>query len=178
MTIEPKNRRNLDGYDTPPIEWDRVRETMSTNFSQAPGTGGPNRHTSWLTTVGKDGMPHVRPLGVVQRDGVWYFNSSPDTRKARNLARDPRCAVSLATERFDLVVQGKASRVTDRAELASIAQVYVEHGWPCSVAEDALSAEFSAPSGGTPPYHVYRLSPSRVYAFGTAEPFGATRFDL
>lgn len=86
--------------------------------------------------------------------------------------------MSLAAERFDLVVQGTASRVTDRRELASIGQVYVEHGCPCSVASDALTAEFSAPSGGKPPYHAYRLEPSRVYAFGTGEPFVATRFGL
>ncbi|MFB8230940.1 hypothetical protein [Cellulosimicrobium sp. NPDC055967] len=43
---------------------------------------------------------------------------------------------------------------------------------------NALTAEFSAPSAGPPPWAVYRLVPERVFAFGTAEPYGATRFDL
>ena len=72
-------QRNLSCYDLPPIEWERVRTTLATDVTQAPDTGGPNRHTSWLTTINPDGAPHVRPLGIVQVDGVWYFNSGPAT---------------------------------------------------------------------------------------------------
>jgi hypothetical protein len=45
---------NLEGYDAPAIEWERVRELTSTDVTHAPDTGGPNRHTSWLTTIGED----------------------------------------------------------------------------------------------------------------------------
>jgi len=31
---------------------------------------------------------------------------------------------------------------------------------------------------GPPPWHVYRITPVTVFAFGTAEPYGAARFDL
>jgi hypothetical protein len=41
-----------------------------------------------------------------------------------------------------------------------------------------LTAEYSAPSAGPPPWHVYKIAPSTVFAFGTAEPYGATRFDI
>jgi Pyridoxamine 5'-phosphate oxidase len=170
--------RNLDGYDNPPIEWDRVRQTMAVELPQAPGTDGPGRHTAWLTTTDSHGMPHVRPVGIVRHDGKWYFNAGPHTVKARNVAKDARCVVALATEPFDLVVEGTASRVTDADELAAVCAAYVDQGWPAEVEGDALTAEFSAPSAGKPPYHVHRVDPSRVYAFGTAEPFGATRFDL
>ena len=43
---------------------------------------------------------------------------------------------------------------------------------------DALTAEFSAPAAGPPPWNAYRIVPSTVFALGTAEPYGATRFDL
>ena len=43
--------RNLDGYGAKPIEWDRVQRTMAIQLPQAPGTGGPSRHTAWLTTI-------------------------------------------------------------------------------------------------------------------------------
>jgi hypothetical protein len=175
MAITP---HNLDGYGMQAIEWDRVQQTMALDLPQAPGTGGPSRHTAWLTTLDSDGAPHVRPVGIQRYDGAWYFNSSPDTHKARNIANDARCSVSLATDPFDLVVEGTASRVTDVDELAAVAAVFVEGGWPATVEGDALTAEFSAPSAGKPPYYVYRVDPTRVYAFGTAEPFGATRFDL
>jgi hypothetical protein len=170
--------RNLDGYGTKPIEWDRVQRTMAIQLPQAPGTGGPSRHTAWLTTIDADGMPHVRPVAIVRHGGCWYFNASPETVKARNIGRDARCVVTLATDPFDLVVGGTAGGVTDADELAAVCAAYVDSGWPASVEGDGLTAEFSAPSAGKPPYHVYRVDPSQVYAFGATEPFGATRFDL
>ena len=96
-STEPTSQRNLDGYGTPPIDWQRVRDTLSGDITQAPGTGGPDRHTSWLTTINPDGAPHVTPVGMIQHDGIWYFNSGPRTRKSRNLAANPRCVVSVAT---------------------------------------------------------------------------------
>jgi hypothetical protein len=175
MTI---TQRNLDGYGTPPIEWARVQAVLDTRLTQAPGTGGPQRHTAWLTTINRDGSPHVMSVGVVRRGGSWYFTSGPATRKTRNLARDPRCVVSVATEPFDLVVEGLAERITNSGELASVAEAFNEGSWPAEVAGDALTAEYSAPSAGPAPWYVFRLQPSTVFAFGTAEPFGATKFQL
>lgn len=175
---EPTSERNLDGYGTPAIEWTRVQQELEAEPTQVPGTGGPDRHTHWLTTSNPDGTPHVRPLGVICADGTWYFNSGPGTRKSRNIARDARCAVSIATHPFDLVVEGRAERVVDAAELQKVAEAFAAQGWQARVAGDALTAEYSAPSAGPPPWYVYRVVPSRVFALGTAEPYGATRFDL
>ena len=106
-------QRNLSGYGLPVIEWERVRQTLATDHTQAPGTGGPDRHTSWLTTTNTDGTSHVRPVGTVQLDGVLYFSSGPQTRKSRNIAANPQCVLSIATLRFDLIVEGRVVRVTD-----------------------------------------------------------------
>jgi Pyridoxamine 5'-phosphate oxidase len=57
------------------------------------------------------------PVGLVTVDGTWYFSSGLDTRNSRNVARDSRCVVSVATHPFDLVIEGKAERVNDAAEL-------------------------------------------------------------
>ena len=89
MTVDT---HDLDGYDAPPIEWAVVREVMSTDVTHAPGTGGPNPHMSWLTTIGEDGTPHVRPIGVIQRADCWYFNSNPDTLKAPATSPETRAA--------------------------------------------------------------------------------------
>jgi hypothetical protein len=169
---------NLDGYGTPAIDWERVRDILTSEITQGPDAGGPNRHTVWLTTINPDGSPHVTPVGFAQLDGVWYFTSGPGTRKSRNLAADPRCVVSVATHPFDLVVEGSVVRVTDADELRSVADEYNRGGWPAQVDGDALTAEYSAPSAGPPPWHVYKVTPATVFAFGTAEPYGATRFDL
>jgi hypothetical protein len=160
------------------IDWARVREVLAGQLTQVPDTGGPNRHTVWLTTTNADGSPHVRPVGVVSVGGTWYFSSGLGTRKSRNLARNSRCAVSIATHPFDIVIEGQAERVTDAAELQAVAAAFAAEGWPARVSGDALTAEFSAPSAGPPPWHAYRVVPARVYALGTTEPYGAARFDL
>jgi pyridoxine/pyridoxamine 5'-phosphate oxidase len=172
----PVDEKNLDGYDAPPIPWNKVRARIDEGFTQAPDTGGPNRHTCWLATVDPQGRPDVRPLGVLCIDGAFYFNSGAGTRKSRNLAGDPRCTLTVATHPFDLVVEGEASVVTDDATLRRVAQEFTDHGWEATVQDGALVAEFSAPSAGPPPWHVYQVVPETVYALGTAEPYGATRF--
>ncbi|MCT7656982.1 pyridoxamine 5'-phosphate oxidase family protein [Mycobacterium deserti] len=169
---------NLDGYGAPPIAWQRVRETLAAASTQIPGSGGPARHTPWLTSTNLDGTAHVRPVGIVSIDGVWYFNSGPGSRKSRNIAADPRCVLSIATHDFDLVLEGSAQRVVDSDELRSVATAFNDQDWPCVVDGDGLTAEFSAPSAGPPPWHVYRMTPDVVYAFGTAAPYGATKFEI
>ena len=126
--------RNLDGYGSPPIEWEVVERTMSGNLPQAPGAGGPGRHTAWLTTLDVTGRPHVRPLGILAHSGSWYFSSSHCTRNTRNVERDPCCVVSVATEPFDLVVEGVAHRVTGADELSDVAAAWSRDGWPATVA--------------------------------------------
>lgn len=179
-TTDPISIRNLDGYDAPQIEWSRVHPVLDGNFPQVPDTGGPNRHTTWLTTINADGRPHVTPLGAISVEHRWYFTSGPGTRKSRNLARDARCVLSVATHPFDLVLEGTAARVVDPAVLRSVVAEYNDGGWPCAVDGDGdgITAPFSAPSAGPPPWHLYRFEPATVFAFGTSEPYGATRFDL
>ena len=67
-------------------------------------------------------------------------------------------------------------KVTDDAELRRIADVFAAEGWESTVRDGALYADFSAPSAGPPPWHVYEVTPTTVFALGTAEPYGATRF--
>lgn len=173
---KPTAERNLDGYDAPIIPWDKVRELLDGGFSQGPDAGGPNRHTSWLATTDPDGGPHVVPLGTFWNDGAMYFTSGPGTRKSKNLARNPRCAITVATHPYDLMLEGEAQRVTDDETLERIAQEARDGGWPARVENKAFTAEFSAPAAGPPPWYVYKLTPTRIYAMGTAEPYGATRF--
>ena len=49
-----------------------------------------------LATVAPDGAPHSTPVFVGTHDDRLIFFTGPDTRKARNLRRDPRVALSLA----------------------------------------------------------------------------------
>jgi hypothetical protein len=84
--------------------------------------------------------------------------------------------ITVATHPFDLVVEGEAVKIADEAELQRIAGVYASQGWEATVRDGALTAEYSGPSAGPPPWDVYRVTPATVYALGTAEPYGATRW--
>jgi PPOX class probable F420-dependent enzyme len=173
--------RNLaDLYGLPTLDWAPVAARLEAGFPQAPGSGGPNRHTCWLTTINRDGTPHLTGIGAVWVDGAFWFETGRSSRKGRNLARDPRCSLGIATDDFDVVVEGDAQVVTDPDAVASMAARWSEEGWPARVDETgtAITAEFSAPSAGPPPWHVYRLTPRRATALAIVEPGGATRWDF
>ena len=174
--MDAKNLADL--YGLPLIEWARVESRLESAIPQAPGTGGPNRHTCWLATIDPDGSPHVTGVGAVWVDGAFWFETGERSRKGRNLARDPRCTLAVATDEFDLVVEGVAPRESDPAIGADLAQRYNDEGWPARPDESgmALTAEYSAPSAGPPPWHVFRITPGSATAVLTVEPGGATRW--
>jgi PPOX class probable F420-dependent enzyme len=167
-----------DLYELPLLEWSTVEAPLNGVLTQAPGTGGPDRHTCWLATINADGSPHVTGVGALWVHGAFWFETGERTRKGRNIARDPRCTLSLATHDFDLVVEGDAELVTDPTTVAEMADRWAAEGWPARVDDSgtALTAEYSAPSAGPPPWRVYRLTPRRATALATVEPGGATRW--
>ncbi|MFD6161596.1 pyridoxamine 5'-phosphate oxidase family protein [Nocardia sp. NPDC060256] len=174
--MDSKNLADL--YSLPELDWANVQKTLDANIPQAPDTGGPNRHTYWLTTINPDGSPHMTALGALWLDGAFWFTTGARSRKGRNLARDPRCAISLSVHDFDLTVNGTAAQVTDPKAVAEIAARYAADGWPAKPDDtgQALTAEYSAPSAGPPPWHVYRITATTAMALGTVEPGGATRW--
>jgi hypothetical protein len=68
--------------------------------------------------------------------------------------------------------------VLDPQTVAKRAEQWAAGGWPCTVDNSgtALTAPFSAPSAGPPPWFVYRLAPKTATALLTVEPGGATRW--
>ena len=175
---EPRAKNLADLYDLPLVDWSAVTERLEQGLTQAPDTGGPNRHTCWLATIDADGSPHVAGIGAVWAHGAFWFETGKSTRKAKNVARDPRCTLSVATREFDLVVEGEAHVVTDPATVAARAEQWAAGGWPVEVDESgvALTAAFSAPSAGGPPWSVYRITAHAATALQTVEPGGATRW--
>ena len=167
-----------DLYDSPLLDWAPIQARLAAGLGQAPGTGGPDRHTCWLATINPDGSPHVTGIGALWANGCWWFETGKGTRKGKNLARDSRCTLSVAAREFDLVVEGEATLVTDAATVADLAARWAAAGWPARTDDTgvALTAEFSAPSAGPPPWHVYRLTPRTATAVGTIDPGGATQW--
>jgi hypothetical protein len=98
-----------DLYNSPLLDWSAIEARLRAGLSQVPGTGGPSRHTCWLGTINPDGSPHVTGIGALWTDGCFWFDTGKHTRKGTNLARDPRCTLSVAAREFDLVVEGEAT---------------------------------------------------------------------
>jgi pyridoxine/pyridoxamine 5'-phosphate oxidase len=173
-----KTTNLADLYGLPTVDWSVIEDRLARGVPQAPGTGGPDRHTSWLATINPDGSPHVTGVGTVWFARSFWFETGQGTRKGRNLARDPRCTLSLATQEFDLVVEGVAEKVTDPAVVATMAEQWRALGWPARVDDSgvALTADYSAPSAGPPPWTIYRLVAHQATSLVTVEPGGATRW--
>jgi hypothetical protein len=168
--LKPLKTKNLDvQYGTPTLEWERVEAVIAAVRS------GPGR--SWfLGTVRPDGSPHAAGIGHVWHDGAVYFTTHPQAQKTRNLLADPRCTLSAGLEDWDFVFEGEAVRETDPVVLATVTAAYNEVGWPAEVAGDVITAPFSAPSAGTGPWHLYRVTVRTVCATAMKEPHGVTKW--
>ncbi len=171
-TTAPKAKgpraKNLDIYGAAPLEWSRALKQLE---------AGPSG-TFWLATTSPDGRPHVAGIGALWVDGKIYVVTGSGTRKGRNLAANPNCVLSVSLTGVDLVIEGRAIRITDRPTLLRLAKRYADQGWPASVSGEALTAEYSAPSAGPPPWNLYVVRPTTAFGVASAEPFGATRWQF
>ncbi|HUC04950.1 MAG TPA: pyridoxamine 5'-phosphate oxidase family protein [Acidimicrobiales bacterium] len=154
----------------PVIDWPHV-EIQLTDLRTHNDPRSPDRSTFWLTTLNEDGSPHVTSVGALWHAGSCWFQTGERTRKARNVARDPRCSVSVATKGLDVVIAGEAVRVTDSKTVAEIAALWVAGGWPARPDDTGtgVTAPFNAPALGPPPWFVYQIRPLSATAVGTLE---------
>lgn len=168
---------NLGAADgLPPVDWDTVVERL--DLGSAPARDAHNARTTWLATVNEDGSSHVTPVGAIWLDGTYWFQSGAGTRKARNVARDPRCSIAVSIRDADVVLEGEAAHVTDANSVARAAKAWTDQGWPAEpdASGKGITAPFNAPAQGPPPWDVYRIVPrSAIVVLGT-EPGGLTRF--
>jgi nitroimidazol reductase NimA-like FMN-containing flavoprotein (pyridoxamine 5'-phosphate oxidase superfamily) len=164
MTYGRPTTQELIAGTGPAAPWSLARERLA--------AGG----TYWLSTVCPDGAPHAVPVLAVWADETLYVCAGEASRKARNLAHDPRCVLTTGTADMDLVVEGTAERIGDETELHRVARAYADkYDWPVTVRDGAFYAE-GAPTAGPPPYHVYAIRPSAVFGFGTDETTPSTRW--
>jgi hypothetical protein len=168
---KPSETRNLDQTGSAELPWSRARDLLATQT--------PHEDlTFFVGTVRPGGRPHAAGVGAIWVDDALYFVSGPGTRRARNLAANPACTVSVRLNGLDVTMEGEAHRVADTATLERVAAIYREGGWPATVVDDAFTAPFTAPSAGPPPWHLYRLALHHAIGVATADPHGATRWDF
>jgi PPOX class probable F420-dependent enzyme len=69
-----------------------------------------------IATLLPDGAPHSVPLWVGLEEGRIAFLTGPGSRKARNLERDPRVAISITHRDSPFTMAQVRGRVVERLE--------------------------------------------------------------
>lgn len=69
-----------------------------------------------VATVLPDGAPHSVPVWIGSEGDRLAFLTSPNSRKARNLAREPRVAISITDRENPHTMAQIRGRVTERLE--------------------------------------------------------------
>ena len=155
--------KNIDAPANEPVqEWADVAAELDKGAFMSFDNDGPSRFTTWLTTLNADGSPHVTAVGAVWDGETFWFQTGDRTRKARNIVRDQRCAVSLTVDGSDVVFEGTADKVTTPDDVARVAEIFATRGgWPATPDESGtgITAPFNAPGLGPAPWFVYRVTP-------------------
>lgn len=150
------------GATAPP--WAKVVEVLSAS------------EMFWLSTVRRDGRPHVTPLPAIWLDGALHFCTGAGEQKAKNLASSPHCVLTTGTNDFrsglDVVVEGDAVRVTDQPLLRLLAGRWKSKlDWDFEVVDGG----FRDPDGPAQAL-VFGVAPSKVLSFGKGSPYSQTRY--
>lgn len=122
----------------------------------------------WISTVRRDGRPHVTPLVSVWHGGALHFCTGPEEQKAVNLEANRQVALTTGCNRwqdgFDVIVEGEAERVNDMEKLSELARAWREK-WDGSWRFEPISDGFRHTDGESTAY-VFAVRPSKVLVFG------------
>ncbi len=80
----------------------------------------------WLATVSEQNVPHAAPVWGVWHAGGIFFATDPASRKAMNLAANPKAVVHLESGDEVVILEGLAVQVTDRHFLEQINNLYTQ----------------------------------------------------
>jgi PPOX class probable F420-dependent enzyme len=98
-----------EGTGLLPWSWAEERLTASRNY--------------WVNSLWPDGRPHSMPVWGVWDGHALWFSSGRRSRKARNLAADPRCVVTTEDATEPVIVEGTAQLTDERDEIERIASL-------------------------------------------------------
>jgi hypothetical protein len=127
----------------------------------------------WLSTVRRDGRPHVTPLVGVWHDGAMHFSTGLEEQKARNLERNAQVALTTGNNTWndglDVVVEGTATRVSDGLQaIAGAFEAKYGESWRFEVRGDLF-----VHGGGAAA--VFRVNAAKTLAFAK-RPHGQTAY--
>jgi hypothetical protein len=167
MTIEGKLDKRFSEA-TEAVSWQQVSDALAA------------AELYWLTTVRRDGRPHITPLIGAWVDDAFVFCTGPEEQKAQNLSHSTSVAVTTGANTWndglDVVVEGDAERVTGLDALTGCADVIREKYqgvWDFTPDDDGFG--HTDDSGDSHIADVYRVRPAKVLAFAKS-PHGQTTF--
>jgi Pyridoxamine 5'-phosphate oxidase len=118
----------------------------------------------WIGTSGPDGRPSVTPVWGVWIDDSVVFGTADASRKARNLASNPRVVVHLESGDEAVILEGEVEPAAPDEAIA--AEYERKYDWRPEVESEE--------SGGW-----FRLRPRVAFAWVEKDyPTSATRFDF
>jgi hypothetical protein len=129
-----------EGKGLLPWSWAEVRLKQSHNY--------------WFSSVRPEGRPHTMPVWGVWLSDSFVFSTGSQSRKALNLAVEANCTVAVESAAEAVVLEGRASLVTDTSDLKKISDVY--------------QAKYG--SGYPAESSVYRVVPTKVFGIVEASP--------
>jgi len=105
----------------------------------------------WVCTVTPDASPHAIPVWGVWLDGVFYHGGGANTRRGRNLDKNPHMVMHLESGDKVVIIEGRAEILTadnidpalaQRLDAEYVKKYDMEHGLP-----------------------VWRLNPAKAFAW-------------
>ncbi len=106
--------------------------------------------TYWISTTRPDGRPHAAPVWAAWLDGRLWFEGGLRTRRARNLAADPRAVAAVhVDDATAVIVEGVVELRTDPDDglAARLVEAYGKYG-AAPWAYTADPANWRSGSGG------------------------------
>jgi general stress protein 26 len=158
MMIEPTTELDdrFSDTDASATSWEHARSVLE------------SAQLAWLTTVRGDGRPHVTPLVPVWFDDAVYITTGPTEQKHRNLGSNSAVALTTGCANWDsgldVVLEGRAVRVRDRALLERLAVEWRSKWDGASWEFEASDDGFTHDEGGRA--DVFEIRPTKVLAFG------------
>lgn len=121
----------------------------------------------WICTTRPDRRPHSIPVWGMWVDGAFYFGTGRETRKAKNIAKNPEVSVHLESGDDVVILEGKAEEA-DISEKKLRAKLDAES-----------KRKYDMPMLVMPESICYRVRPRVVLAWLEKEfPFNSTRWEF
>ena len=141
--------------DAAATSWDETRRALET------------AEIFWITTVRRDGRPHVTPLVAVWACDALHFCTGIGEQKAVNLSRNRHVVLTTGCDDWDrgldVVVEGDAVRVTNKRALERLADAWTRK-WDGRWRYEVADGGFRHP-GSEHPVLVFAVAPAKVLAF-------------